>query len=75
MAQKFWREVITIAYILNKCIIAKLKLKVPEEAWSGRKSSVICEASKGVWEVKAWSSYGIVLKLRPMIDSVGVLGH
>ncbi|AES74546.1 hypothetical protein MTR_6g008020 [Medicago truncatula] len=32
MAQKFWRKVVTAtAYILNKCITEKLKLKVPEE--------------------------------------------
>jgi hypothetical protein len=27
-------------YILNKCPTKRLKLKVPEEAWSGRKPNV-----------------------------------
>ena len=30
----------TVAYILNKCPTKKLNLKVPEEAWCGRKPSV-----------------------------------
>ena len=30
----------TTVYILNKCLTKKLNLKVPEEAWCGRKPSV-----------------------------------
>jgi len=41
LPHKFWGEAVTIAaYILNKCPTKKLKLKVPEEAWCGRKPSV-----------------------------------
>ncbi|MCH81779.1 hypothetical protein A2U01_0002571 [Trifolium medium] len=41
MPHKFWGEAVnTAAYILNKCPTKKLKLKVPEEAWSSRKPSV-----------------------------------
>ena len=38
---KFWAEAVTTAaYILNKCPTKTLNLKVPEEAWCGRKPNV-----------------------------------
>jgi len=41
MPHMFWGEAFnTATYILNKCPTKKLKNKVPEEAWSGRKLSV-----------------------------------
>jgi len=41
LPHKFWGEAFTTAaYILNKCHTKKLNLKVPEEAWCGRKPSV-----------------------------------
>ncbi|MCH84599.1 retrovirus-related pol polyprotein from transposon tnt 1-94, partial [Trifolium medium] len=41
MPPKFWGEAVSAAvYILNKCPTKKLKSKVPEEAWSGRKPNV-----------------------------------
>jgi hypothetical protein len=41
LPHKFWGEAVTTAaYILNKCPTKKLNLKVPEEAWCGRKPSV-----------------------------------
>jgi len=41
MPHMFWGEAFSTAtYILNKCPTKKLKNKVPEEAWSGRKPSV-----------------------------------
>ncbi|KAK2438598.1 putative mitochondrial protein [Trifolium repens] len=41
MPHKFWGEAVnTAVYILNKCPTKRLKLKVPEEAWSGRKPNV-----------------------------------
>jgi len=41
LPHKFWGEAVTTAaYILNKCPTKKLKLKVPEEVWCGRKPSV-----------------------------------
>ena len=41
LPHKFWGEAVTTAaYILNKCPTKKLSLKVPEEAWCGRKPRV-----------------------------------
>jgi transposase InsO family protein len=41
MPHMFWGEAVSTAtYILNKCPTKKLKNKVPEQAWSGRKPSV-----------------------------------
>ncbi|KAK2443673.1 putative mitochondrial protein [Trifolium repens] len=41
MPHKFWGEAVnTAVYILNKCPTKRLKLKVLEEAWSGRKPNV-----------------------------------
>jgi len=41
LPHKLWGEAFTTAaYILNKCPTKKLNLKLPEEAWCGRKPSV-----------------------------------
>lgn len=41
MPHKFWGEAVnTATYILNKCPTKKLKNRVPEEAWNGRKQNV-----------------------------------
>jgi hypothetical protein len=41
LPHEFWGEAVnTAAYILNKCPTKKMKDKVPEEIWSGRKPSI-----------------------------------
>jgi transposase InsO family protein len=41
LPHKFWGKAVTVAtYLLNKCPTKKLNMKVPEEAWNGRKPSV-----------------------------------
>jgi hypothetical protein len=41
MSHMFWGKAVnTTTYLFNKCPTKKLKNKVPEEAWSGRKPSV-----------------------------------
>jgi len=41
LPHEFWGEAVnTVAYILNRCPTKKMKDKVPEEIWSGRKPSV-----------------------------------
>jgi transposase InsO family protein len=41
LPKSFWGEAVnTTVYVLNKCPTKKLKDKVPEEVWSGKKPSV-----------------------------------
>jgi transposase InsO family protein len=41
LPHEFWGETVnTATYILNKCPTKKMKDKVPEEIWSGRKPSI-----------------------------------
>jgi len=41
ITNSLWGEAVTtVAYVLNRCPTERLKNKVPEEVWSGKKPSI-----------------------------------